>query len=156
MPWYTADELLKIATDTRIYRKIKGGLLDRQIPLVRSVPKGEDGRKKLLEAIENSTNTRWSHPQVAVKKMDLEKLRFEPTRLAVPLPGEAPGAKSWRSGELHAHKMGPVYLVHKDAVPPKSIYGSIEHVVKDAPPAVVRRFRGAVPPFIPKEVDSDK
>lgn len=143
------DELLKIATDTGIYRKIKGGLLDKQIPLLRSVPGSEEGRKKLLEAIEGSTNTRWSHPQVAVKKLELDQLGFEPTRLAVPLPGETPGATSWRSGQLHAHKMGPVFLVHKDAEPPESIYGNLRHAAKDLPPAVLRRIKGAVPPVLP-------
>lgn len=148
MTWHVAGELLKIAGEGQIYRKIKGGLLDKQIPLLRTVPKGEKGRQRLLDAIENSNNTRWSHPQVAVKKLDLEEHGFEPTRLALPLPGESVGTRTWRSRELHAHKSGPIYLVHKDAHPPKSIYGNIKHVVKDVPPAIGKLVKGAPPPFI--------
>jgi len=148
--WFMADELLKIAAEANIYRKIKGGLLDRQIPVLRSVRPDEEGRQRLLEAVENSPNTNWSHPQVAVRKMDLEGMGFEPTRLAIPLPGETPGTTSWRSGELHAHSAGPVFLVHKDATPPRGIIGNIKHVVEDVPPALIRLLRGARPPFIPE------
>lgn len=147
---FMADELLKIAAEGNIYRKVQGGMLDREVPVLRTVPQDDAGRKKLIEAIEGSANTRWSHPQVAVRKMDLEGLGFKPTRMAIPLPGEAPGTTSWRSGELHAHKSGPVFLVHKDAKPPKGVIGNIRHFIEDVPPAISKLVGGAPPPFVPE------
>lgn len=123
------------------YRRIAGGQLSRDIPIVRRLPADvEQARARLQAAIATSPDE-WSHPQVAVRDLNLESLGFSPTRLAIPLPGERIGTTSWRSGDMHAHKQGPVYLVHQDESSPGSILGVLQHAVTDVPPAVVKRLK---------------
>jgi hypothetical protein len=147
---YMLDELEKISLDMTNYRKVQGVLLDKEIPYIRKLPQGEEGKARIRELLNKAEarTTRWSHSQAAVKDLPLEEMGFKPTRVAIPLPGEKPGTKTWRSGSLHAHKTGPMYVVHEDKAPPKSIFGSIKHVIKDVPPALVKRFKGVPPPII--------
>lgn len=121
-----------------------GGTLQAGIPLVQRLPK-DAGRAKerLLRGIERSKDS-WSHPQVAVKKLDLGGMGFKPTRLAIPIPGEGLGATSWRAGSLHAHKQGPVFLVHKDRSTPDSLAGVMSHL-DEALPALKKRLSTHAP-----------
>jgi len=127
------------------YRVVAGGKLQRGIPFLASLNEDPDrARAQLLRGIARSKDT-WTHPQVAVRRLDLQGLGFEPTRLAIPLPGERVGATSWRAGELHAHKQGPVFLVHKDESAPGTVAGTLSHLAFDTPKAIVARMRTSSP-----------
>ncbi len=140
--------LLKVAKKESLYKKISPStMLKRDIPVIRSLPRSPaQAKKKLDDAISKSKDT-WSHPQVAVKDLDLKALGFKPTRLAIPIPGERIGTVSWRAGPFHAHKMGDVFLVHKDESAPDSVRGFLRHTVKDTT-KTLKKMRGAVPPVI--------
>ena len=133
------------------YRKTHGVLLDKEIPILQLPIKG--AREVLETAIRATHQDRWTHPQVAVprKTFDLTALGFKPTRFAVPLPGEKTWTTSWRSGRLHAHAVGPFFLVHEDNDAPTGVRGWLRHTAKDTPQAVMARYFGGAPlPVIQK------
>lgn len=134
-------ELEKIAKEAPAYRRYAGHLLDADIPLFRV---GKDTKwENIKRAISNVEKSTWSHPNVAIpaEQLDLKRFGFKPTRLAIPLPGERWGTTSWRSGTLHAHKRGPVFLVHDDKHPTKG-FGLLKHTIDDVPTALWKRFFG--------------
>jgi hypothetical protein len=59
---------------------------------------------------------------------------------------------TWRSGDLHAHRVKGYYLVHKDAVAPSGgVVSLMRHGVKDMPIALWTRFvRKPAPPILTK------
>lgn len=149
MPKDTKQDLKKL------YRKVSDStMIQKGIPLLKSISNDADKAKaRLTQAIQKSKDT-WSHPQVAIKNLDLKGLGFKPTRLAIPLPGERLGAKSWRAGKLHAHKMGDIFLVHQDASAPNSIKGFIQHTIHDTGKAL-KSMRGALPPVLLSKDECD-
>lgn len=137
----------------KAYRKVRGGLmLKKDIPIIRSLPGSpEKAKEKLMREISRSKDS-WSHPQVAVKNLDLRRLGFKPTRIAIPLPGERLATKTYRAGRLHAHKFGDMFLVHADASAPDSIRGFINHTIEDTSKAL-KTMRNALPPVLPEIKD---
>ena len=132
----------KEASDPR-ERILLGLLKQAGIPELNRLPTDVDlAKEKMLKAIESSKDRSWSHPQISlpVNKVNLERLGFEPTRIAIPMPWEAPMETSWRAGRLHAHKKDDRYMVHADAASPDSFYGKVKHLIEDVPPAVARRI----------------
>lgn len=96
-------------------------------------------KQKMLDAIQKSKDKSWSHPQISLphNKVDLKRLGFESTRLAIPLPGEMPFSETWRAGRLHAHKQGDRLLMHADAVAPDDgFFATVQHLIEDVPPAI--------------------
>jgi len=125
------------------HRPAHGAFLDKTIALLRPQ---RDLIPKIEAALEESKGEPvWSHHQVAVPKkgFDLKALGFKPTRLSIPLPGEAWGTPSWRRGPLHAHEQGPVYLIHKDADEP-----GLMHLLHDVPGALKKRLLEKIEPFV--------
>ena len=99
-------------------------LLDKDIPLMEGLPEGSAGVAAMRKAIRAGTDEDWTHPQVAVPgDVDLPSLypsfkrSFTP---AIRLPGEPRGGDTWRAGRMHAHKYGPVWLVHEDEHAPQA------------------------------------
>ena len=148
-----ANEMQKIAKAG--YRKRRGVLLDKDIPILQSIPKDPNAAvKTLLKRIDQVKDTTWSHPQIAVpveRMGDLSRLGFKTDPfLAIPLPGEQWLSKTWRRGRLHAHRRGPYYILHADKNPgfPRSL-ADVKHLIEDVPPALLRRLAGsAKPPVI--------
>jgi hypothetical protein len=126
------------------YRRARGVLLDRTIPVVQPGKHPDEVLLRALSRVEDAPKS-WSHAQVAVPKgkLDVNALGFEKTRMAIPLPHEGWFSHSYRKGNLHAHEAGPFYLVHKDAVSPED--SSIGHVLSDVPRAIVQRLSGVEP-----------
>jgi len=131
-------EEIKTAKKER-YRPVAGVQLRKAIPLLRKLPTDPDEAKAAIRGGIEVSRDIWSHPQVAVpvKKLDLERLGFKPTRWHIPIPGESLGAHSWRSGKLHAHKSGPLYLIHEDVA---SLKEGLTHAFVDVPKAVWSRM----------------
>lgn len=126
------------------HRRAYGALVDKTIAFLRL------GKKNPIAQIEHALDNvegepAWSHHQVAVpkKSLDLEEHGFEPTRLAIPLPGESWGTPSYRRGPLHAHEAGPVYLIHKDEDEP-----GLMHLLRDVPGALKKRLFHDIEPFV--------
>lgn len=147
--------LMKIAKCTKFkkdlikaYRKVSGGLmLKKDIPIIRSLPEStEKAKETLIREISRSSDS-WSHPQVAVKNLDLKRLGFKPTRIAIPLPGERLATKTYRAGRLHAHKFGDMFLVHADSSAPNSIRAFFKHTIEDTSKAL-KTMRNALPPVL--------
>lgn len=129
-----SDELQKIA---------EGSV----VPTLRRLPEDADEAfESIKRGIERSKTSILGHPSVAVpvgKLGDLEQHGFKRTRLAVPIPGERIGTPSWRQrgGQLHAHRKGEHYLMHKDRLPP--LGGPLvaaKHWVEEGIPATIKRF----------------
>ena len=132
------------------YRKVQGLLLAKGIPFINGLSdKKETAEKQILRGISKSKDD-WSHPQVAIRNLDLASLGFKPTRMALPLPGERIGTTSWRSGPLHAHKMHEMFLVHKDGAGPSGFMDTLQHAVVDVPKTLPKYFRADIrPPVMP-------
>jgi hypothetical protein len=131
-----------------LYRRAGEVLLDKEIPILPRLPKDHEKARSLLETtIRGTTSEHWTHPQVAVRNLPLKAMGFKPTRLAIPLAGEKWFTPSYRSGRLHAHKMGPFYLVHEDGDAPDSVAQAVGHLIKDVPKPLARRlFEKLTPP----------
>jgi len=130
-----------------IYRQVGNVLLDRDIPIIPRLPSDKGKARALLENhIRAAESENWTHPQVAVRKLDLKGMGFEPTRAAIPLPGEKWFTPSYRSGKMHAHKMGPFYLVHEDESAPKGFADTVSHLIKDTPKPLLKRIFEKIPP----------
>jgi hypothetical protein len=135
---------------TQEHRPEHGVLLDRTIQFLRPT---KAPIKEIERALAHATGEpTWSHHQVAVPKedLDLKKLRFKETNVAIPLPGEDWGTKSWRRGPLHAHESGPVYLIHKDEDSP-----GLMHAIKDVPKALMKRLFENIQPFVKEKTAMD-
>ena len=141
----------KTATNTHTregstYSKIKSTLLDKDIPVLSRLPKSDKGLEFLRQSIKASPVKINAHRNVAVVNLNLKDLGFRPTRTAIPMPWESVGAESWRSGKLHAHKAGDVYLVHEDTKAPevgvRALF-ELRHGVKDVLPALSAMIRGS-------------
>ena len=132
------------------YRKTRGVLLERSIPIVK-LPK-DDPTGHLERVIDDVKPSFWSHAQVAVPKdkLNLEELGFKETRMAIPLPGEKWFTPSYRRGELHAHEADQYYLIHKDSVAPGSVLSGLKHLFGDVPKALQLSLSGKVEPFVKK------
>lgn len=144
---HAAAELMKIAMAG--YRKKHGVLIDKDIPVLSSIPKEKDKAiAALYKSIGKVKGSTWSHAQVAVpvKKMgDLRRMGFSTDPgFAIPLPGEGWFSKTWRHGKLHAHQRGPLYVFHADRNPgfPKTL-ADLKHLIEDVPPALLARLKGA-------------
>jgi hypothetical protein len=145
-----SSEMQKIAQAG--YKKRRGVLVDKDIPILRSLPKTSEGATKaLMQSVQQVKSSTWSHPQVAVPVAaagDLRRLGFKvDPGFAIPLPGEKWFSKTWRKGKLHAHRRGPYYLIHADKSPgmPSSLKGLVstaKHIVQDVPPALYKRLMG--------------
>jgi len=159
------DELEKIALSSKQrkgYRKYRGALISNEIPTVKKLSKDPElAKQELVEAIHSAKprTSIWSHAQVAVPLNKLpskkrEEMGFSSSRYSViPLPGERWFTETWRSGRLHAHRRGPVYLVHQDAFPLKGV-DALKHGIMDAPKALTRRLFDKPP--LPVILKSDK
>jgi hypothetical protein len=133
--------LLKMAA-TAGYREFGNVLVDERVPTIERLPEDRRAAKKLLIAAIRTSGLA-DHPPAAVHHLDLKGLGFQPTRLSLPMPWEWLGTTSWRSGRLHAHQAGDIYLVHQDKTAPgKNMRAllSVEHGVNDLLPALVRKF----------------
>lgn len=142
------DEKAAYRTITIGGKRIK---LMRGVPLYRrSVPEeAEKFRKWMSRRLKKAKKLGWSHPQISIpaSKIDLEALGFKRSRVSVPLPGERALVPTWRLGEYHAHKAGPLYLIHKD----RHALGGIKtvaHAVSDLPPALYHRYVKKNLPFV--------
>ena len=125
------------------YRHFGDAYIDRRIPTINSLPDDPRAARKMLVAAIRASRVGSAHPPVAVRDLDLAGLGFIPTHLAIPMPWETPGATSWRSGKLHAHKANDVYLVHRDHTAPGvglSALASLSHAMRDVVPAVEQRL----------------
>lgn len=129
-----SDELVKIATEP----------VD-SIPIIGRLPQDADQALETIKRrIDKSKKTIIGHKNVAipVKRLgDLERHGFKKTRWAVPLPGERIGTPSWRKEELHAHRMGEHYLMHKDQIVPHRAIDAVKHWFKEGLPATRKRIR---------------
>lgn len=116
------------------------------IPLIHRLPQDADAAlESIKRRIDKSERAILGHPNIAVpiKRLgELEQYGFKRTRLAVPLPGERIGTPSWRKDELHAHRVGEHYLMHKDAIPPqRGPLTAVKHWLKEGLPATRERLR---------------
>ena len=116
------------------------------VPLVSNLPMDADKAFETIKRrIDTSGKAILGHPNVAVpvKQLgDLAEHGFKRTRLAVPLPGERIGTPSWRNDELHAHRRGEHYLMHKDKIPPqRGAREAVRHWLKEGVPATRLRLR---------------
>jgi hypothetical protein len=138
MPQKTAD-----------FRDVGDVLLDTAVPLL----SGIISRKKLEKALRSGPPQEgWSHRQVAVRQLPLEKLKFEMTRLALPVPGERLFTPTWRSGRLHAHLNGSLFLIHEDGVAPQDgLCATAKHLLHDVPPALKMLAKPPPPLVLPKK-----
>jgi hypothetical protein len=144
---YVANEMMKIAMSG--YKKQRGVMLDRDIPVLQTLPKDPEKALAALHAgVKGVKETTWSHAQIAVPVKsvgDLRRLGFKTDPFfAIPLPGEKWFSKTWRHGKLHAHRRGPFYVIHADRNPgfPKSL-SDLKHLIEDVPPALLARLKGA-------------
>lgn len=147
-----AEELFKIAEELK-YRRAAGVDIAKGIPVVRMMPKNPEYVQKRLEMLTKPSDTAqkvlgYSNIAVPAKLLpDLEELGFKKTRIATPLPGEKALSPSWRKGTLHAHRIGPVYLMHQDKTDPLSgklgylSPSGIKHGVTEGIPSIVKRLK---------------
>lgn len=144
------EEFIKLAE--AVFRPIsvsgKRVQLQSNIPLIRRLPAdSEMARQKLIYEIGKSKGRVLGRENVALDAKAvfprLHELGFKKTRLSVPLPGNAPFTPSWRSGSLHAHRAGPVLLVHEDRISPQGFFTAVSHAVKEGLPALRQRRRSA-------------
>lgn len=140
------DELLKIATG---YTEI--GTLDQRARLISDIPvisklskKPERARARLEQILKSGKgHAVLGYKNIAVHEKNIPSLKdmgFNSTSIGVPLPGEKVLSTTWRSGKLHAHKIGPVFLMHLDKTEPSGLK-SIKHVITEGIPAIVRRMK---------------
>lgn len=132
-----SEELVKIA--------------ESDIPIVKRLPRDREAAlRRVSKAIDKSKTTILGYPSVAVDVRqlgDLSSIGFKRTRLAVPLPWERVGARSWRKGKLHAHKKGQHFVLHKDKLSPKGVVMGAKHWVEEGIPAAKDRFLNKHPEF---------
>jgi hypothetical protein len=145
-----AEELFKLAALQ--YRKAQGVDIAKGIPIVSRMPKTTKAIQKRLEALTSDNEKAkkvLGYTNVAVPKKalpPLEELGFKPTRIATPLPGEKPLTISWRKGKLHAHQLGPIYLMHQDKHDPKGKLGylslaGLKHGITEGLPSMMKRMK---------------
>lgn len=136
------------------YRAAQGSLIAKGIPIAHRMPKKPEAIHHRLEQLTDPERTNVTkvlgYSNVAIPKKSLpplEELGFKPTRIATPLPGEKAFTISYRKGKLHAHQMGPVYLIHQDKHDPRSgrmgyvSLGGVKHGVTEGIPSVIKRFK---------------
>lgn len=141
-----SDELSKIAELS--YRSVStnGQQVDlaRGIPLIQSLPKDSTKMKDRISKIIESKKGQpvLGHHNVAIRRSSIKSLPdlgFKQTRLSVPLPGEKWLTPSWRSGRLHIHDTGPLFLAHLDKKEPKG-FKAIPHIIQEGLPATIKRI----------------
>jgi len=130
------EKHLKRRESRKEYKHVRVGkrdfLLQKEIPVLTELPDHAGKAKAVLRrAIRSAPRTDWSHAQIAVPDtVELTKRinAFRGTRGHVRLPGERLGSESFRAGRLHAHKVGPAWLVHEDMhAPGKTLRSQIKH-----------------------------
>ena len=130
------EKHLKRRESRKEYKHVRVGkrdfLLQKEIPVLTELPDHAGKAKAVLRrAIRSAPRTDWSHAQIAVPDtVELTKRinAFRGTRGHVRLPGERLGSESFRAGRLHAHKVGPAWLVHEDThAPGKTLRSQIKH-----------------------------
>jgi len=153
------DELVKIATVG--FKPLGAGhvgvQIKAQLPIVNELSKTPGkAKRQLISALNNKdVPTVLGYRNVVVPEStmpDMKAMGFEPTRLATPLPGERPLTTSYRAGRLHAHKLGPAYLVHQDKRAPMSkgrgylSTKAVKHGLYEGVPSIIKRVkeRGAL------------
>lgn len=161
------DEFIKLAGLGNEYKKVKVDgktvYLRKGIPVIGRMPRDPDKALMKLIQVTSSEGKKkgkvlgYHNVAVRAKAMpDMVDMGFQGTRIATPLPGEKPLQVSWRSGKIHAHKQGPLYLVHQDRHAPirnraTGKRGSrVSHLVTEGIPSVVRRLRDRSPLVIEK------
>lgn len=154
-----ADEFVKIAAGG--FKPLGAGHVGVQIrvelPVVNKLSKSpEAAKKQLIRALNNKdVPAVLGYRNVVVLKgvmPNLKAMGFRPTRIATPLPGERPLTISYRSGRLHAHKLGPAFLVHQDKESPMGKGGgylsmkALRHGLREGVPSIIKRVkeRGAL------------
>jgi hypothetical protein len=167
------DEFVKIAEDAQDklnnYKKVRmnGGhvLLRRGIPVVGNLPKDPDKAIAKIRQVATSERAKrkvLGYKNVAVREKampDLESVGFVPTRVATPLPGEGIFQTSWRRGTTHAHKQGPLYLIHEDKYAPAGFGGisrgqAVRHFLSEGIPSLVHRMKERRPLVVVEKAKS--
>lgn len=161
-----ADELQKIAEAQSDYKRVRVGdrtvLLRKGVPVVGRLPKDPEKATNKIQQLIRSERAKHSvlgYRNVAIREnaMDPEAMGFKQTRMATPLPGEGLFSKTWRRGVIHAHKQGPLYLVHEDVdAPHHPEHGywhrkAIRHAVKEGLPTMAKRFWKSQRPLVKEE-----
>jgi hypothetical protein len=132
------DDYRRVITNEGSY------LIDKKIPVVRSIPKNPQIFQTNLEKRLSKTESpaMGGYPNIAIPKSvltpeKLEEMGFEGTRLHTRFPGEPISSKSYRAGRAHAHDYpGPYMLVHYDKEAPEGIIGTAKHVVTEGVPSL--------------------
>lgn len=151
------DGLLKLAAET--HRMVQAGgrpvWLDKRVPVLSGAPVDSHlneierllGQMKKQAPSSAGKILRTDHVAIPAEEFgDPEQRGFKRSRLHVPLPEERFLTKSWRKGQLHVHRSGPMYLVHKDDISPRGLRAPV-HFMKEGLPAIVNRWkkRGSPP-----------
>ena len=141
-------ELQKLAEAE--YQKVRGAELLKGIPFVRSLPKNPTRFERRVHTLVDKENYSkvLGYSNIAVGNMpDLEELGFRKTRVATPLPGEKFFTPTWRKGDIHIHKLGPIHLVHRDKHAPDKYLSlrGLKHGVTEGIPSMIKRIRERTP-----------
>lgn len=149
-----ADELVKIATEgfKPLDAEYVGVQVKAQLPIVNRLSKSPKAAKRQLTRALNDPDVPavlgYRNIVVPENKMpNMTAMGFKPTRIATPLPGERPLAISYRSGRLHAHKLGPAFLIHQDKESPMGEGGgylsrkALKHGLREGIPSIIKRVR---------------
>ena len=147
------DQHLKRNEDRKEYKHVrvegKDFLLQKQIPVLTQLPDHAGKAKAAIrQAIRSAPRTDWTHPQIAIPdtiKLTKQIQAFKGTRGHIRLPGEAMGSESFRAGRLHAHKVGPTWLVHEDKDAPGKTLKSLLTHTPEAVKSQIRRFTAKRP-----------
>lgn len=149
-----SDELVKIAVEG--FKPLSAGHagveVKAELPILEKLPrKPEAAKKRIIEVLgDNNVPAVLGYRNIVIPEEQMPNMKsmgFKPTHLATPLPGEKPFAVSYRAGRLHAHKIGPVYLVHQDKHAPMGKGGSylslkaVQHGFQEGIPSIIRRAR---------------
>ncbi len=149
-----SDELVKIAAEG--FKPLGAGYagveIKAKLPILEKLPKKpEAAKKRIIKALEDKDVPAilgYRNVVVPEKQMpDMKAMGFKPTRLATPLPGERPLTISYRAGRLHAHRLGPAYLVHQDKHAPMGKGGgylslkAVRHGLREGVPSIIKRIR---------------
>lgn len=140
-------EFQKLAEE---YKKVQGAELLKGIPFVRSLPTNPTRFERRVHTLvdQGSKAKVLGYTNIAVGSMpDLEEMGFRKTRVATPLPGESAFSPTWRKGEIHVHKLGPIYLMHKDKHAPDKYLSlrGLKHGITEGIPSIVKRIRERTP-----------
>jgi hypothetical protein len=143
-----SQELQKLAEEE--YKKVQGAELLKGIPFVRSLPANPTRFERRVHTLvdQGSKVQPLGYTNIAVGSMpDLEEMGFRKTRMATPLPGEGAFSPTWRKGDIHVHKLGPIYLMHRDKHGPERYlsFKGLKHGITEGIPSLFRRLKERTP-----------